>query len=287
MVPLVSEFADLGEVRLAYRRFGSGDRLVVLVHGWPQTSACWRHITPNLGEQYTVVAPDLRGYGASGLATTGYDKRATARDLHELVQHLGFDSALVAAHDRGARVAHRWALDHPGDIERLAILDVLPTHDLIPRIDLELAKRHWHWLFHLQPELPEILLAGNTEPYLRYFFADALRKRAIDDDTLAEYFRAFEDPGHLSAGFDDYRAGFGIDLALDDVDAQAGRLVTCPLLLLWGDEGGLRDEDVLGIWRRYATDVRGDVVTGSGHYIPEEQPDVVVRRLREFFAGSE
>lgn len=284
MTEVTTHIADLSEVRLSYRRAGEGRRLVVLVHGWPQTGACWRHLVPALAEEFTVVAPDIRGYGASGLASTGYDKRATARDLHELVRHLGFASAFVVGHDRGARVAHRWALDHPDDIERLVLLDILPTREVMANFDRHSADRMWHWFFHLQPELPELLLAGNTEAYLRYHFRPPLAKGVFDEATLAEYLRAFADPAHLAASLDDYRAGFGVDLDRDEADAAAGRVVEAPLRVLWGDEGGLRDDDVLGIWRRYAAEVSGDVVTGSGHYLAEEQPAAVLRHLREFFA---
>lgn len=284
MLEVTTHTVDLEEVRLAYRRFGDGERLVVLVHGWPQTSACWRHVMPELGGEFTVVAPDLRGYGASGLSTTGYDKRSTARDLHELVQHLGYTSALVAGHDRGARVAHRWALDHPADIDRLALLDILPTREVMGTINAESATRMWHWFFHLQPDLPEILLAGNSEPYLRYFFRDPLEKGAIDDEALSEYLLAFENPAHLAASLEDYRAGFGIDLVRDEENAVAGTVVSSPLLLLWGAHGGLSDHDVLDIWGRYASDVRGCAIPDCGHYVPEEQPAAVVRHLNEFFS---
>ncbi|TXN28365.1 alpha/beta fold hydrolase [Lacisediminihabitans profunda] len=286
MSKVTAHSVDLDEVRLSYRRFGDGERLVVLVHGWPQTSTCWRHVMQGLGGEFTVVAPDLRGYGASGLATTGYDKRSTARDLHELLQHLGHASALVAGHDRGARVSHRWALDHPADIERLALLDILPTREVMAAVDVDSATRMWHWFFHRQPDLPEILLAGNTEPYLRYFFREPLEKGAIDDDALSEYLRAFEDPAHLAASLEDYRAGFGIDLERDDKDAAAGTVVTAALLLLWGADGGLRNDDVLGIWGRYASDVQGYAIPDCGHYLPEEQPGAVLGHLKEFFSAG-
>ncbi|WP_326836872.1 alpha/beta hydrolase [Amycolatopsis rhabdoformis] len=276
-------YADLDEVRLCYRTLGEGPELVVLLHGWPQTALCWRHVMPALAERYTVVAPDLRGYGGSGLASTGYSKRATAADLHQLIVHLGHPSALVAGHDRGARVAHRWALDHPADVRRLALLDILPTREVMSTVDRTSASAMWHWFFHSQPDLPELLLEGNVEPYLRFFFRRPRAAGAIDDETFAAYVEAFQDPGHLHASLEDYRAGFGVDLELDEADHAAGHVVTPPLLLLWGADGGLRAKDVVGVWRRYATDVRGKAVAGSGHYVPEERPDTVADELLAFF----
>ncbi|MEV0070879.1 MULTISPECIES: alpha/beta hydrolase [unclassified Amycolatopsis] len=278
-----TRYADLDEVRLSYRTMGEGPELVVLLHGWPQTGLCWRHVLPALAERYTVVVPDLRGYGSSGLAATGYDKRATAADLHQLIVHLGHGSALVAGHDRGARVAHRWALDHPGDVRRLALLDILPTREVMTTYDRRSATAMWHWFFHLQPELPELLLAGNVEPYLNFFFRRPRASGAIDDETFEEYVSAFSEPGHLRASLEDYRAGFGVDLDLDERDHTDGNVLGQPLLLLWGGDGGLRDKDVLGVWRQYATDVRGTAVAECGHYVPEEQPAVVAAELLAFF----
>jgi pimeloyl-ACP methyl ester carboxylesterase len=284
MTPTIrSGHADLDDVRLFYRTAGSGPQLLVLLHGWPQTGLCWRHVLPAMAERYTVVVPDLRGYGDSGLARTGYDKRATAVDLGQLVGHLGHDSALVAGHDRGARVAHRWALDRPDQVRRLALLDILPTREVLASYDTASATAMWHWFFHRQPDLPELLLRGNVEPYLRHFFRRVLATGAIDEETLARYVDAFRDPGHLHASLEDYRAGFGVDLERDEEDHARGHLITAPLLLLWGADGGLGGQDVVGAWRRYARDVRGTAVAQSGHYVPEEQPAVVVRELQRFF----
>lgn len=281
-----SEYAQLEEVRLFYRISGSGSELVILVHGWPQTSLCWRKVISALGSRYTVVAPDLRGYGLSGLAQTGYDKRATADDLGQLVRHLGHVSALVAGHDRGARVAHRWALDRPEEVRKLALLDVLPTREVMNNYDRTSATALWHWFFHLQPDLPELLLRGNVEPYLRFFFQEALSTGAIDDATFFQYVEAFSDPAHMHASLEDYRAGFGIDLNLDEKNYAQGIVLTQPLLLLWGADGGLGSADVVNVWQRYARDVRGAAICRCKHYLPEEQPQDVITELRRFFADQ-
>lgn len=274
----------LDDVELAYRSAGSGDELVVLVHGWPQTGRCWRKLVDPLAERYTVVVPDLRGYGASGLARTGYAKRAAAGDLSALVQRLGRDRAVLVGHDRGARVAHRFALDHADRLTALVLLDVLPTRVVMDTVDRHSASGMWHWFFHRQPGLPELLVAGNVEAYLRHFMRGVLESGAVDDETFGHYVAAFSDPAHLRATFEDYRAGFTTDLELDEADHAAGVRVRSPLLVLWGVDGGLADVDVVGTWRGHHADpdaVRGHAVPG-GHYVPEEASGEVLQALAAF-----
>jgi pimeloyl-ACP methyl ester carboxylesterase len=278
----------LNDVELAYRIAGSAPEMIVLLHGWPQTGLCWRKLVGPLSERYTVVVPDLRGYGASGLARTGYDKRATAGDLSELIHHLGRDSAVVVGHDRGARVAHRWALDHPSEVSALVLLDVLPTRVVMNSFDRASAASMWHWFFHLQPELPELLVTANVEPYLRFFLRPVLESGDVDEETFGHYVDAFTDPGHLHATFEDYRAGFTTDLELDEADHAGGVRLQCPLLLLWGADGGLARADVPAIWREHHDDptaVSGRSVPG-GHYVPEESPVQVLDALDDFLATS-
>ncbi|MFF0580130.1 alpha/beta fold hydrolase [Streptosporangium saharense] len=271
---------------LFYRRCGSGDRLVVLLHGWPQTGHCWRHLMEPLGERHTVVAPDLRGYGRSGKPGSGYDKRSTAADLSRLVEELGFETAAVVGHDRGARVAHRWALDVPGQVERLALLDILPSREVMNSFDRDSAAAMWHWFFHLQPDLPELLIAGNVEAYLRFFFErQSFVPEAIDAEALAEYVTAFSDPDALHASLEDYRAGFREDLEADERDAREGNRLRLPLLLLWGAQGGLGRGPVLRIWEDYAERVTGAAIEDCKHFLPEEQPQRVLRHLTHFLAA--
>ncbi|WP_345150360.1 alpha/beta fold hydrolase [Nonomuraea rubra] len=213
--------AVAGGIRLHYTRAGSGP-LVVLLHGWPQTGLCWEPVLGPLAERHTVVAPDLRGYGLSDKPATGYDKRRMAADLAELVGSLGFERASVVGHDRGARVAHRWALDRPDQVERLAVLDVVPTREMFRRLDASVASAYWHWLFHLQPDLPERLVGQDVRGYLEYFFERwTYNRHGLSPEAVDAYVRAFSRPGALRAGFDDYRA-HERDLALDDEDAAAG-----------------------------------------------------------------
>jgi pimeloyl-ACP methyl ester carboxylesterase len=215
--------ARVNGIRMHYVVQGSGP-LVLLLHGWPQTWYEWRAFVPPLAEQYTVVAPDLRGYGQSDKPTGGYDKRTMAADLRALARALGHQRVRLVGHDRGARVAHRYGLDYPDEVERIAFLDIIPTRALFQRLDASLARGFWHWLFHLQPDLPELLVGANVEAYLRYFFERWTYQRgAFDAATIAEYVRAYSAPGALRSGFDDYRATFAEDLAQDDASAAAGQ----------------------------------------------------------------
>ena len=206
--------ANVNGIRMYYRQHGHGP-LLVLLHGWPQTGHCWRHLVGPLSQAYTVVVPDLRGYGRSDLPRDGHDKRTKAEDLHQLIRALGHERATVIGHDRGARVAHRWALDHPGDIDRLVVMDIIPTREMWRRMDADLARDTWHWLFHLQPDLPELLAGANTGAYLRHLI-DAWSYVPLPEEDIAEYVRAFERPGALRAGFEDYRAA--ADAEHDEAD---------------------------------------------------------------------
>jgi haloacetate dehalogenase len=272
--------ATVNGIRMYYRSSGEGP-LLVLLHGWPQTGHCWRHLVGPLSRAYTVVVPDLRGYGRSDMTRDGHDKRTKAEDLHRLIRTLGHEKATVVGHDRGARVAHRWALDHPGDIERLAVMDVIPTREMWRRMDANLARGTWHWLFHLQPDLPELLAGGDIDAYLR-FLIDSWSHVPLPEEDIAEYVRAFRRPGALRAGFDDYRAAFPTDAEHDEADF--GRKITMPLLALWGEHSFLRTIDAVEVWRDYAEDVQGRMIEGCGHFLAEERPEAVLEHLGHFLA---
>jgi haloacetate dehalogenase len=272
-------------IRMHYVREGEGPP-VVLLHGWPQTWFCWRLLMPLLAERFTLIAPDLRGYGLSDKPAGGFDKRTMAADVRALARELGHDRVALVGHDRGARVAHRYALDHPGEVERLAVLDVIPTRAMFARIDEQLARGFWHWLFHLQPDLPELLVGGNIDAYLRWFFERWTHNRPPVEEAVPEYVRAFSAPGALRAGFHDYRATFPDDLEADDASAAAGDKLTVPVLALWGATGLTGKLPVVDIWREYATDVDGEAIGDCGHFLPEEQPAVVADRLLRFLAPA-
>ncbi|GAA0514645.1 alpha/beta hydrolase [Saccharopolyspora subtropica] len=279
------EVAVVNGLRMHYLRSGSGPGLVLL-HGWPQTSHCWRKVMPELARTHTVIAPDLRGYGRTDKPRDGYDKRTMAADVAALVESLGFESVSVVGHDRGARVAHRWGLDRPAQIDRLALLDIVPTREMWRRMDVGIAAGYWHWLFHLQPDLPERLAGADVAGYLGYFFERwTVNRHGLEPEAIDEYVRAFSAPGALRAGFDDYRAAFPHDSEHDDADAAAGRKLTMPVLLLWGSAGLPARLPMLEIWREYAEDVTAAEIAECGHFVAEERPEATVRHLREFLAA--
>lgn len=278
-----SGVAVVNGLRMHYQHAGDGP-LLVLLHGWPQTSHCWRLVLPELARTHTVLAPDLRGYGRTDKPLTGYDKRTMASDVSALVHALGFDSAAVVGHDRGARVAHRWALDCPEEVERLAVLDIIPTREMWLQ-DAARAAGYWHWLFHLQPDLPELVAGRDVGAYLGYFFEHwTYNRHGLPADAVAEYVRAFSVPGALRAGFSDYRASFPDDAQHDDADYAAGRRLEMPVLALWGEAGLASKADVLETWKRYASNVSGRAIEECGHFIAEENPVALLRELRPFLS---
>lgn len=266
--------------------------VAVLLHGWPQTSACWQHVTPLLTNTHRVIAPDLRGYGLSDKPTSGYSKKRMAADIIELLDALGIDRAHIVGHDRGARVAHRLALDAPERVNTLTVLDIMPTHAMF-RSDTATAEGFFHWLLHMQHDLPETLTAGREAEYLRYFFHRWTLRRERIDPMISDYVAAFTQPGAMRAGFEDYRATHE-DLRDDERDQQAGRLVSAPTLALWGDHGLAAGAPVLETWTSYvegasddSTRLSGHALERCGHFIPEERPDELASQLAAFWNQHE
>ncbi len=259
---------------------GKGDP-VVLLHGYPQTAQMWRKVAPLLLDQFTVVCPDLRGYGDSDKPRDGYDKRSMAKDVKDTMASLGFERFALVGHDRGARVAHRLAVDYPQAVKNLTVLDIVPTHTVFRDAGKELAAAYWHWFFFQVPDLPEIMLANSAEPFLRGMFrALCHRQDAIDEPMFAEYLRAFQLPGTIRCGLEDYRAAATVDIADDERDL--GKKLACPVLAIWGEFGKMHTLfDVLATWREKANDVRGQPLP-CGHFIPEEAPGALMRELVPF-----
>ena len=254
---------------------GQGPPLLLL-HGAPQTHVSWRLAAPLLTEEYTVVATDLRGYGDSSKPPDGenhanYSKRAMALDQVEVMKHFGFDRFPVIGHDRGGRVAHRMALDHPDRITRAAVLDIVPTYYLYTHVTLEFVQAYFHWFNYLRPAPgPENDLKAQIE---------AQRARATSDVQL-EYLRTAGDPANIHGMCEDYRAGASIDLQHDKADLD--KKIGCPLMALWGEKGAMgRLYDVLSIWRERAIAVTGRALP-AGHNLQEEVPDLVVQEIRGF-----
>jgi haloacetate dehalogenase len=276
------ETIDTGETTIRLRRGGSGPPLLLL-HGNPQTHVMWHLIAPRLAEQFTVVATDLRGYGESGRPTTTpdhepYSKRAMARDQVAVMRQLGFERFSVTGHDRGGRVAYRLALDHPDRVEKLAVLDIIPTGEVYRRTDFRLARGYWPWFFLAQRfDFPETVIGWNPEEYYR-----RLEAPVFTPEASAEYRRCFLNPETVHAICEDYRAGATIDFELDEAD-RGRRKIACPVLAIWGTRGPVHAQyDALAIWQEWADDVRGRAIE-SGHFLAEEAPDETYEELRGFF----
>ena len=234
------------------------------MHGNPFTHLSWLKIAPRLAAEFTVVATDLRGYGDSekppgGADHSGYSFRAMAQDQIEVMAALGFRQFYAAGHDRGARVLHRMCLDHPDAVTKAAILDIIPQHHLLNNVTRSWGTFSWHWFFNIQPyDLPERMMGADPDWFIEKKLAKTKQGLSFfDPAALAEYRRCFRDPATIHAICEDYRATFGVDLAMDTEDFAAGRKITCPVLLLWGATGGVgRNHDSMAIWPRYAADIR-------------------------------
>jgi len=267
---------------------GDGPPLLLL-HGHPQTHAIWHKVAPTLAQRFTVVACDLRGYGDSSKpAGTGdhgnYSKRTMARDALRVMRSLGFDRFRVLAHDRGARVAHRLGMDHPDAVERMVLLDIAPTLAMYEQTTEAFARAYWHWFFLIQPApLPERLIEADPSRYIR----DLMGGRSaglspFDPRALREYERCAALPGAAHGVCEDYRAAAGIDLEHDRADREAGKRLTMPLLVLWGEQGVVhRCFQPLQEWQRVAEDVDGGPLP-CGHYIAEEAPVALLERALPF-----
>jgi haloacetate dehalogenase len=270
---------------------GDGPPLLLL-HGYPQTHVMWHKIAPRLAQDFTVVAADLRGYGDSGKPHGDpehllYSKRVMAQDQVEVMQQLGFESFLLVGHDRGARVSHRLAKDHAQRVRKLAVLDIIPTHRTFQTVNKEMATNTYHWFFLIQPyDFPERVIGAAADYFIRYRFErvkDAAK--VFPADAVAEYVRCFCDPATIHATCEDYRAGASIDLVHDEADLD--KKVSCPLLALWSATGYVgRTQDVLQVWREYATDVRGHSLP-CGHHLAEEMPDETCAALKAFLLDKE
>jgi len=263
---------------------------LLLLHGYPQTHAIWHRVAPRLAERHNVVATDLRGYGDSAKPPTApdhapYSKRVMAADQVAAMKALGHERFVVVGHDRGGRVGHRMAMDHPDAVAGLAVLDIAPTLAMYENTTEAFARAYWHWFFLILPApVPEKMLGADPLFLLRAKMASGRAgMKPFAPEAWAEYERCFT-PEMVHASCEDYRAAASIDLAHDRADREAGRKVRCPLLALWGEHGVVHScFRPMDEWRRVAEDVRGRALP-AGHYLPEEIPDLVLQELEKFLA---
>jgi haloacetate dehalogenase len=283
---------ETSETTIFVKSSGTGPPLLLL-HGFPQTHLMWRSVAPLLATQFTVVCADLRGYGRSGCPVSSpdhapYAKQTMAQDMVAVMERLGFSQFSVVGHDRGGRVAYRMALDHPNRVNRVAVLDVLPTETVWERADARFALAYWPWSFLAQAApLPEHVLTAVPEAIVD----DALSgwgspATVFPPDVRAAYVQAIRDPTHAHAICEEYRAAATIDRDHDMRDRAAGRRITCPLLALWSAQGALgtwySDESgPIALWETWAADVQGHALN-AGHFFPEEAPELTAKALQDF-----
>jgi haloacetate dehalogenase len=274
---------------------GSGPPLLLL-HGYPESGLMWHATAPRLAEHFTVVVSDLAGYGASFRPEptedhSAHSKRAMALDQVEAMARLGFRSFAVAGHDRGGRVAYRMALDHPERVERVAVLDIVPTGDVWRAMTASVARGYWHWAFLAQPApLPERLIAGDPDAFFDLHVRGQLglgeRPGRYPPQLIAAYRRLLDDSGGVQAMCEDYRAGATVDVEHDEFDRESGTRIVCPLLVLWAGRGGLPRfyGDVLDVWRPWAGDLRGAAVDAK-HFLAEDSPEETTYQLLAFLSS--
>lgn len=264
-------------------RYGGAGPPVVLLHGHPRTHTTWHRVAPLLvAAGHTVVCPDLRGYGESAKPPTTedhapYSKHAMAGDILNLMRQLGHEPFSVVGHDRGSYVALRLALDHPGAVSRLVVLDSVPIAEALDRADSRFAAAWWHWFFFAQPDKPERAILADPDAW---YGGDAAR---MGEDNHADYRRAIHDRATVHAMLEDYRAGLGIDRAADEADRVAGRRIACPTMVLWSTRDDLADlyGDVLAVWESWSTDLCGGPIE-SGHHVAEDAPEELAARVSRF-----
>jgi haloacetate dehalogenase len=288
-----SHWIDTDAGRIFARSGGMGPALL-LIHGFPQTHVMWHAIAPHLSRFFTLVIPDLRGYGWSSTpsgdaAHQTYSKRAMGADLVRVMETLGHIRFGVIGHDRGGRVGYRLALDHPGRVERLAVLDISPTVSMWDTMDAKKALQVYHWAFLAQPSpMPERLIGAHPTFWLDHTIASWTRDKSLagfDPRALSHYRAFFNAPERIHACCEDYRAGATIDVAHDRLDLEAKKTITCPTFVLWGSAGIPAAGGPLGQWREtFAPEAQGQAID-AGHFVAEENPEASLKALMPFLGS--
>lgn len=286
-------FVNVDEnVQLNTLKGGNGKQACLLLHGHPETHLLWRFIAEKLAKKYTVIMPDIRGYGYSskpkGLKDhSNYSKRTMAQDCLKLMEFFGFKKFHAAGHDRGARVLHRLAMDHPESLISCTLIDILPTYDMYASTSEEFATKYWHWFFYIQGDrFPETLLSADPEYFINYNLNLKIGPAAranFPKDVLHEYAHCFSLPGTIHGIAEDYRASAGIDREYDKEDVALHKKITVPLLIMWGNNGVVgKLWDVKAGWEQYSDRMKAIGVNQCGHFVPEEQPDIVYNEMVKF-----
>ncbi|WP_107671395.1 alpha/beta fold hydrolase [Cyanothece sp. BG0011] len=274
------------EVKINLVKGGEGYP-ILLLHGYPQTHVMWHKIASQLAEHFTVIIPDLRGYGDSdkpvGMANHyNYSKRVMAQDQIEVMTQLGYDQFYLIGHDRGGRVAHRLTLDYPNKVKKLALLDIAPTYQMYTETDQEFATAYYHWFFLIQPfPFPETLINQNPDFFLIHCLESwSKNDHPFTSEAMREYLRCFRDPKTVHGTCEDYRASASIDLEHDRTDMD--KKIECPVLVLWGNKGVIEKKyDVINSWKQRAINVQGQALN-CGHFLPEESPEDTYQSIQAF-----
>ncbi|MGH6683303.1 MAG: alpha/beta fold hydrolase [Pseudolabrys sp.] len=288
-----SHWIDTSAGKIFARGGGNGPPLLLL-HGYTETSVMWHRVAPALAQRFTLAIPDLPGYGWSEVPEADkdhapYDKRSMAKSMVEVMEKLGHVRFRMAGHDRGGRVAYRLTLDHPGRVERIATLDIVPTSEMWASMDANMAMKVWHWPFLAQAyPLPEMLISKAPVQYLEWKLASWTKAKnlsAFDPRALEHYRASFSDPLRIHAQCEDYRAGYGADRLNDEADRAAGKTIVCPFQALWGGVGIANETGgPLAIWKKWAPQATGQPID-SGHFLAEENPDATIEALLDFFSA--
>ncbi len=278
-----------------FARIGGNGPFLFLLHGYPQSHVMWHRVAPRLAERFKLIIPDLRGYGASSVPPAdaehfNYSKRAMAQDIIDMADQLGHRAFLLCGHDRGGRVGYRLALDHPGRVEKLALLDIVPTYEMWHRLTRDLALKIFHWPFLAQPApWPEEIIGRAPVEWLEHkisLWGGTGDLSPFAPEALDHYRSFFSEPARIHATCEDYRAGATYDVAADEADRTAGRRIGCPTAVFWGEKGiPSKTTGPLEIWREWCDNVTGHAIE-SGHFLPEENPAATADALINFFTGA-
>ncbi|GKX57106.1 hydrolase [Leminorella grimontii] len=292
LATLEKQKRHVNQVDICFRTVGQGPALLML-HGHPQNHMMWHRVVPELSKRFTLVIADLRGYGDSDKprspeGQSAYSKRIMAQDMYELMAQLGHPTFSILAHDRGARVAHRLALDYADAVQSMTLLDIAPTLAMYRQTNEAFARAYWHWFMLIRPTpFPEILIEHDPALYLRSVMgARSAGMAPFTKEALAEYQRCLSLPNAAYGICEDYRASAGIDLEHDEQDIRLGNRVSCPLMVLWGKNGAIEQcFDPIGEWKKVATHLQGEALP-CGHYIAEEAPELLLGKVVPFFSSA-